>query len=374
MKITAAVLERDGIAGNYAEERPLAIRELDLAAPGPGEVLIRVAAAGICHSDLSVINGTRRRPLPMVLGHEASGHVEALGEGVEDLEPGDHVVCIFAPGCGRCTPCAEGRPALCEKAARHHAAGELMTGHRRLSLGGRPVHHHLGISGFATHAVVARPSLVRVPREVPPHVSALFSCAMLTGAGAVFNTAQIRPGSKVAVVGLGGVGLSAILGAAAAGAAEIVAIDPFPAKMEAARAMGATLSVPADGDTVAAVRDLTAGGVDYAFELAGSVRALETAFAVTRRGGMTVTAGLPHPDDRMSLEALKLVAEERTLKGSYIGSCVPQRDLPRMLALHRRGLLPVEKMLTHRLKLDEINLAMDRLAEGSAIRQVVDLG
>ncbi|AZB56355.1 alcohol dehydrogenase [Cereibacter sphaeroides] len=374
MKITAAVLERDGIAGNYAEERPLAIRELDLAEPGPGEVLIRVAAAGICHSDLSVINGTRRRPLPMVLGHEASGHVEALGEGVEDLEPGDHVVCIFAPGCGRCTPCAEGRPALCEKAARHHAVGELMTGHRRLSLGGRPVHHHLGISGFATHAVVARPSLVRVPREVPPHVSALFSCAMLTGAGAVFNTAQIRPGSKVAVVGLGGVGLSAILGAAAAGAAEIVAIDPFPAKMEAARAMGATLSVPADGDTVAAVRDLTAGGVDYAFELAGSVRALETAFAVTRRGGMTVTAGLPHPDDRMSLEALKLVAEERTLKGSYIGSCVPQRDLPRMLALHRRGLLPVEKMLTHRLKLDEINLAMDRLAEGSAIRQVVDLG
>ncbi|WYK05272.1 alcohol dehydrogenase catalytic domain-containing protein [Cereibacter sphaeroides f. sp. denitrificans] len=374
MKITAAVLERDGIAGNYAEERPLAIRELDLAAPGPGEVLIRVAAAGICHSDLSVINGTRRRPLPMVLGHEASGYVEALGEGVEDLDPGDHVVCIFAPGCGRCTPCAEGRPALCEKAARHHAVGELMTGHRRLSLGGRPVHHHLGISGFATHAVVARPSLVRVPREVPPHVSALFSCAMLTGAGAVFNTAQIRPGSKVAVVGLGGVGLSAILGAAAAGAAEIVAIDPFPAKMEAARAMGATLSVPADGDTVAAVRDLTAGGVDYAFELAGSVRALETAFAVTRRGGMTVTAGLPHPDDRMSLEALKLVAEERTLKGSYIGSCVPQRDLPRMLALHRRGLLPVEKMLTHRLKLDEINLAMDRLAEGSAIRQVVDLG
>ncbi|QCP84574.1 alcohol dehydrogenase [Cereibacter sphaeroides] len=374
MKIAAAVLERDGIAGNYAEERPLAIRELDLAAPGPGEVLIRVAAAGICHSDLSVINGTRRRPLPMVLGHEASGYVEALGEGVEDLDPGDHVVCIFAPGCGRCTPCAEGRPALCEKAARHHAVGELMTGHRRLSLGGRPVHHHLGISGFATHAVVARPSLVRVPREVPPHVSALFSCAMLTGAGAVFNTAQIRPGSKVAVVGLGGVGLSAILGAAAAGAAEIVAIDPFPAKMEAARAMGATLSVPADGDTVAAVRDLTAGGVDYAFELAGSVRALETAFAVTRRGGMTVTAGLPHPDDRMSLEALKLVAEERTLKGSYIGSCVPQRDLPRMLALHRRGLLPVEKMLTHRLKLDEINLAMDRLAEGSAIRQVVDLG
>ncbi|WP_420023031.1 zinc-binding dehydrogenase [Cereibacter azotoformans] len=374
MKITAAVLERDGIAGNYAEERPLVVRELDLEAPGPGEVLIRVAAAGVCHSDLSVINGTRRRPLPMVLGHEASGYVEALGAGVEDLEPGDHVVCIFAPGCGRCTPCAEGRPALCERAARHHGVGELMTGHRRLSHEGRPVHHHLGISGFATHAVVARPSLVRVPRDVPPHVSALFSCAMLTGAGAVFNTAQIRPGARVAVVGLGGVGLSAILGAAAAGAGEIVAIDPFPAKTEVARAMGATLAVPADGDTVSAVRDLTGGGVDYAFEFAGSIRALETAFEVTRRGGMTITGGLPAPHERMPLDALKLVAEERTLKGSYIGSCVPQRDLPRMLALHRRGLLPVEKMLTHRLKLDEINLAMDRLADGGAIRQVVEIG
>lgn len=374
MKITAAVLERGEVKGNYAAEKPLTVREVELAPPGPGEVLIRIAAAGVCHSDLSVINGTRPRPLPMVLGHEASGYVEEVGAGVDDLAPGDHVVCIFAPGCGRCTPCAEGRPALCEKAAKHHGVGELMTGHRRLSMDGRPVHHHVGISAFASHAVVARQSLVKVDQDIAPHISTLFSCAMLTGAGAVFNTAHIKPGAKVAVVGIGGVGMAAILGAAAAGAGQIVAIDSFENKLEVARQMGATDAVKAGEGVVEAVRDLTNGGVDYAFELAGSVRALETAYDITRRGGTTVTAGLPHPDSRMALNALKLVAEERSLKGSYIGSCVPQRDLPRMFALHRRGLLPVEKMLSHRLPLADINLAMDRLEDGSAIRQVVEIG
>ncbi|MHC5656220.1 zinc-binding dehydrogenase [Stappia sp. ICDLI1TA098] len=372
MKITAAVLERDGIKENFAEARALSVREVDLAPPGPGEVLIRIAAAGVCHSDLSVINGTRPRPVPMVLGHEASGFVEEVGAGVNDLAPGDHVVCIFAPGCGHCTPCAEGRPALCEAAAKHHAVGELMTGSRRLSIDGRPVNHHVGVSAFATHAVVARPSLVKADADISPHLSALFSCAMLTGAGAVFNTAHIKPGSKVAVVGLGGVGLAAILGAAAAGAGQIVAVDPFQNKLDTALTMGATHTIKADGDTVEAVRDLTGGGVDYAFELAGSVRALETAFEITRRGGTTVTAGLPSPTDRMPLNALKLTAEERSLKGSFIGSCVPQRDLPRMFALHKRGLLPVEKMLSHRLKLGDINLAMDRLDNGTAIRQIVE--
>lgn len=372
MKIRAAVLERGGIEHDFAAANALDVREVELAAPGPGEVLIRLAAAGVCHSDLSVINGTRPRPVPMVLGHEASGFVEKAGEGVEDLSPGDHVVCIFAPGCGTCTPCAEGRPALCTRAARHHGVGELMTGHRRLSMDGRPVHHHVGVSAFATHAVLARPSLVKVDAAIEPHLSALFSCAMLTGAGAVFNTAKVVPGSKVAVVGLGGVGLSAILGAAAAGAGEIIAIDPFESKMAAAMAMGATKTVKADADTVETVRDLTGGGVDFAFELAGSVKALETAYDITCRGGTTVTAGLPHPDARMALNALKLVAEERSLKGSYIGSCVPQRDLPRMFSLHLQGKLPVERMLTHRLSLDQINLAMDQLHDGSAIRQVVE--
>lgn len=372
MKIQAAVLEQGNIAGDFEKADALKIREVDLAGPGRGEVLIRIAAAGVCHSDLSVINGTRPRPVPMVLGHEASGIVEEIGPGVDDLAPGDHVVCIFAPGCGTCLPCSEGRPALCTRAAAHHGVGELMTGHRRLSMNGKPVHHHVGVSAFASHAVLARQSLVKVEAEIPAHISALFSCAVLTGAGAIFNTAKITPGSKVAVVGLGGVGLSAVLGALAAGAGQVVVIDPFKEKLQTALDMGATDAVTSDEYTTEAVRDLTGGGVDFAIELAGSVQALETAYDCTCRGGTTVTAGLPHPDARMSLNALKLVAEERSLKGSYIGSCVPQRDLPRMFSLHRQGKLPVEKMLTHRLRLDQINLAMDQLADGTAIRQVIE--
>ncbi|MEY8828283.1 zinc-dependent alcohol dehydrogenase family protein [Sedimentitalea sp. XS_ASV28] len=372
MKIEAAVLTRTGIERDFEAANALEVREVDLAGPGPGEVLIRIAAAGVCHSDLSVINGTRPRPLPMVLGHEASGFVQEVGQGVDDLSPGDHVVCIFAPGCGNCLPCAEGRPALCTRAAAHHGIGELMTGHRRLAMDGSPVNHHVGVSAFASHAVVARQSLVKVDIDLPPHISALFSCAMLTGAGAVFNTARVMPGSRVAVFGLGGVGLSAVLGAAAAGAGEIIAIDTFETKMQTALDMGATRAIKADADTIETIREATGGGVDVAIELAGSSRALETAWSCTCRGGLTVTAGLPHPDERMSLNALQLVAEERTLKGSYIGSCVPQRDLPRMFSLHAQGKLPVEKMLTHRVKLADINRAMDQLDQGTAIRQVIE--
>lgn len=371
MKIIAAVYEGQSAERNFEAARSLNVREVDLADLGRGEVLIRIAAAGVCHSDLSVINGTRPRPAPMVLGHEASGFVGAVGADVGDLASGEHVVCIFGPGCGSCIPCAEGRPALCTRAAKHHALGELMTG-RRLSTDGQPVNHHVGVSAFATRAVLARQSLVKVEVDIAPHISILFSCAMLTGAGADFNTARVTPGSKVAVLGLGGVGLSAVLGALAAGAGQVVAIDPFESKLKAAADMGATHTVRSDENTVEAVRELTGGGVDFAIEMAGSIKALETAFHCTCRGGMTVTAGLPHPDARMPLNALNLVAEERSLKGSYIGFCVPQRDLPRMFSLHAQGKLPVEKMLTHRLKLDQINLAMDQLNDGSALRQTIE--
>lgn len=372
VKIKAAVLTRSDTHPPYAESRPLEVREVELQPPGRGEVLIRVAAAGVCHSDLSVIDGTRPRPIPMVLGHEASGYVEACGEGVEDLKPGDQVVCIFAPGCGGCGPCAEGRPALCEPAAQRSGAGELLTGERRLSLGEIPVNHHVGVSAFAEYAVVARQSILKVEQPLEPHLAALFSCAVLTGAGAVFNTAQVQPGSTVAVVGLGGVGLAALLGALAAGAGRVIAVDRLDSKLEAALSLGATDVFLANDDCIEAVREATRGGVDYAIEMAGSVQALLLAYEITRRGGTTVTGGLPHPDARLPLPALKLVGEERTLKGSYIGSCVPKHDLPRMFALYHRGLMPVEKLLTHRLPLEDINLAMDRLREGTAIRQVVD--
>ena len=373
MKIRAAVLERMGAEPPYARSRPLAIRQVELAPPGPDEVLVKIAAAGLCHSDLSVINGDRPRPMPMALGHEAAGIVEALGPGVGDLVVGDHVVVVFVPSCGHCAPCAEGRPALCEPGAAANGAGTLLSGERRLAdEDGRPLNHHLGCSVFAEYATVSRRSLVKVDKAVPLDEAALFGCAVLTGVGAVVNTAKVSAGASTAVIGLGGVGLAAVLGAHAAGARQIVAIDLSDAKLEEALRLGATHVVnAAAADAAEQVKALSDGGVEYAFEFAGAVRALDLAWRITRRGGSTVTAGLPPPGAAFALPAVSLVAEERTLRGSYIGTCVPSRDIPRFMALYRQGRLPVDKLLSGSLTLDEINEGFDRLHEGHAVRQVV---
>ncbi|MEF7616219.1 zinc-dependent alcohol dehydrogenase family protein [Aquincola sp. MAHUQ-54] len=373
MKIRAAVLERMGAEPPYARSKPLSIRTVELAPPGPGEVLVKIAAAGLCHSDLSVINGDRPRPMPMALGHEAAGTVEALGDGVHDLAPGDHVVVVFVPSCGHCAPCAEGRPALCEPGAAANGAGTLLSGARRLAdEDGRPLNHHLGCSVFAEYATVSRRSLVKVDPEVPLDEAALFGCAVLTGVGAVVNTARVQVGASTAVVGLGGVGLAAVLGAVAAGARQVVAVDLSPAKLDEARRLGATHAVDAgSADAAEQVRALSDGGVEFAFEFAGAVKALDLAYRITRRGGTTVTAGLPPPGVPFGLPAVSLVAEERTLKGSYIGTCVPSRDIPRYMALYRQGRLPVDRLLSGRLRLDDINEGFDRLHEGRAVRQVV---
>jgi alcohol dehydrogenase len=372
VKINAAVLHAMGAKPPFAQTRPLAIETLELAPPGPGEVLVKVAAAGLCHSDLSVINGDRPRPMPMALGHEASGIVEALGDGVTDLKRGDHVVMVFVPSCGHCGPCAEGRPALCEPGAAANGAGTLLSGARRLSKDGQPIHHHLGCSVFADHAVVSRRSMVKIDPELPLDEAALFGCAVLTGVGAVVNTAQVRAGASVAVIGLGGVGLASLLGARAAGARQIVAVDLSDAKLDLANSLGATHTFNATAaDTVEKIREASGGGVEFAFELAGSVRALDTAYRITRRGGTTVTAGLPPPTATFPLPPVNLVAEERTVKGSYIGTCVPSRDIPRYIELYRQGRLPVDRLLTGRLALDEINHGFDLLHEGKAVRQVV---
>jgi alcohol dehydrogenase len=356
MKTRAAVLSAMGMPAPYEASKPLAIEELELDPPGAGEVLVRVKAAGLCHSDLSVINGDRPRPLPMALGHEAAGIVEEVGPGVADLSRGDHVVCVFVPSCGHCGPCAEGRPALCEPGAAVNGAGTLLSGARRLHRAdGTPVQHHLGVSGFAEFATVSRHSLVKIDPELPLDEAALFGCAVLTGVGAVVNTARVQAGASTAVIGLGGVGLCSLLGAIAAGAREIIAVDL------------------ADDKLAEQVRSATGGGVEFAFELAGSVRALELAYKITRRGGTTVTAGLPPPTATMPLPAVNLVAEERTLKGSYIGTAVPSRDIPRFIQLYQRGRLPVDRLMSGALTLDEINLGFDRLHDGSAIRQVVTL-
>lgn len=371
MKIEAAVLRQRGAPLPYADSRPLAIETLELDPPGKSEVLVRIAAAGLCHSDLSVINGDRPRPVPMALGHEAAGVVEALGEGVDDLAVGDHVVMVFMPSCGHCLPCAEGRPALCGPGAAANGAGTLLSGGTRLHDAEGAVHHHLGCSAFASHAVVSRRSLVRIDADLPLHEAALFGCAVLTGVGAVVNTAAVKAGQTVAVIGLGGVGLAAVLGAVAAGAAQVIAVDLSDDKLSLARELGATAVVKAGAGAVDHVRTLTNGGCDVVLEMAGSVRALESAVAMTRRGGTTVTAGLPPPDATLPVNVVALVGEERTLKGSYIGTCVPARDIPRYVALYRAGRLPVDRLVSGYLTLADINRGFDDLHAGRAVRQIV---
>ncbi|MDR6265673.1 zinc-dependent alcohol dehydrogenase family protein [Roseobacter sp. N2S] len=373
MKIKAAVLEEIGRDMPYGTTQPLVVQEIDLDGPQHGEVLVRIVAAGLCHSDLSTINGDRPRPVPMVLGHEAAGIVEEVGAGVTDLVAGDHVVCVFVPGCGHCAPCKSGRPALCEPGAASNGAGTLLGGGIRLSRNGSPVLHHCGVSCFAEYATMSRYSLVKIDKETPLHIAALMGCAVLTGTGAVFNAGAVDPASTTAIVGLGGVGLAAVMGAVATGAETIVAVDRIPEKLALALELGATHAVNADdADALENIRETTKGGVDSALDFTGSARALEFSFGITRRGGTTVTAGLPNPAARLDLPAVTFTAEERTLKGSYLGSGVPSRDIPKFLALHNRGKLPVERLMTHRLNLEDINEGFDKLHDGTAIRQIID--
>jgi len=370
VQTTAAVLRTIGSGRPYAESRPLELSELELAPPGVGELLVRVEAAGVCHSDLSVVDGNRVRPVPMALGHEAAGEVIEVGPGVTDVAVGAHVVLVFVPSCGTCAECGSGTPALCLPAAAANGAGELRRGGRRLSdpsAAGSPVHHHLGVSAFSTLAVVDRGSAVVIGDDVPWATAALFGCALLTGVGAVHATAAVRPGESVGVWGLGGVGLAAVMGAVVSGASPVVAVDPVPAKRALALSLGATHAVDVDVD----VRDLVPGGVRHAFEAVGRAATLATAFAATSRGGTTVSVGLPHPAAVLELPALQLVAEARTLVGSYMGSAVPQRDIPFLVGLWRAGRLPVERLLTGALPLGQVNEAMDALADGTAVRTVL---
>lgn len=362
------MLRESGLPRPYTRSAPLSIEDLELAEPGPGEVLVRVAAAGLCHSDISVIDGSRPRPLPMVLGHEASGVVEATGPAVTLLSPGDHVVFSWVPSCGRCAFCQSGRPGLCEPGGLANTEGTLLGGHRRLTdRERRPVNHHVGVAAFATHAVTAQESLVRIDADLPLGTAALIGCAVLTGFGAVVNTANASPGSSAAVFGLGGVGLSAVMAAAVAGCQPIVAVDPVPEKRALALAVGATAAVAG----AAELEETLPRGAEYTFEAVGSAAVLAQAYAATARGGTTVTIGLPHPDQRLTIPAVSLVAEERRLLGSYMGSAVPQRDIPRLVALARSGRLPVDRLHSRDITLEGLNEACERLAAGEAVRQLI---
>ncbi len=374
MKTKAAVLYQMGAPQPYAESLPLVIDELTLAGPGPGEVLVEIAGAGLCHSDLSVVDGSRPRKMPMVMGHEASGIVREVGPGVGEFLTGDHVVFSFVPVCGNCLYCASGRGWLCEPGAQANIAGTLLSGVRRFINSQSGVcNHHLGVSGFSQFTVAAQESLVKIDESVPLVEAALFGCAVITGVGAVVNTARVTPGSSVSVFGMGGVGLSAIMSARAIGAYPIVAVDRLEDKLKLALEVGATHIVnAAKDDPIAAIRELTQGGADYAFESVGSENVLIQAYKSTRRGGTTITIGLPAPDKMFSVPAVGITLEERTVKGSYMGSSVPRRDIPRCIGMYQAGTLPVDRLHTHTLRLEEINAGFDRLAQGQAVRQIID--
>ena len=372
--VHAAVLVRSGDQGPFASTEPIQIRELQLDQPGAGELTIKIHAAGLCHSDLSVINGDRPRPLPIVLGHEAAGEVTEIGAGVSNFKVGDRVVLAFVPSCGECEPCLAGRAALCEPGAAANTAGTLTSGERRWSGGeGELLHHHLGISAFAEQTIVSALSAIKIPDDLPYELASLFGCAVLTGVGAALNAAEIEPGQTVAVFGLGGVGLAAVIGAKLAGAGRVIAIDPVEHKRALALELGAADALGGGAGTVDELKVMTDGGPDRVIETAGSAKVLETAYLATRRGGITVTVGLPNPEAMLSIPAVSLVAEERTLKGSYLGSANPSEMLPQLFDYWRAGKLPVEKLISGRLKLDQINEGFDRLASGDAVRQIIVL-
>lgn len=373
MHARGAILMRERATRPYALSRPLEVHEIELDPPGPAEVLVRIRAAGLCHSDLSVIDGTRPRPLPMLLGHEAAGIVVSCGDDVHGIEVGDHVVTTFVPACRLCESCRTGRPALCEPGNASNVAGTLLSGERRIHLGERLINHHVGVSGFADHAVISAKSLVKVSAALPFDVAATFGCAVITGVGAAINAAKIVSGMAVAVVGLGGVGMAAILGARAVAASPIIAIDLNSEKLAMAEELGATAVFQASQpDVVAAVRGVSRGGVNAALEMAGSLEALEFAWAITRRGGVTVTSGLPRSDLMASYSPTRLVSEERILRGSYLGSGDPATDIPKYVSWYEQRRLPVDRLISSHISLDEINSGMDRLASASGLRHMVN--
>ncbi|MBS3916651.1 MAG: zinc-dependent alcohol dehydrogenase family protein [Sulfuritalea sp.] len=374
MKFKAAVLRKSGLPRPYVASRPLSIESVEVPPPAAGEVIVAIRAASLCHSDLSVVNGDRAWPMPIVPGHEAAGVVEEVGPGVHSVKPGDHVALIFLTQCGECEHCIAGKPSLCARGTQANREGRLLSGGPRLRSDGQAIHHHMGLSAFAEYALVSEKSLVKIPDDLPFVDASLFGCAVMCGAGTALYSAGIRPGQSVAVFGLGGVGLSAVLGAVTAGAACIIAVDPDEGKCKLAGELGATdFVIGGSANVVEAVRELTHGhgGVDHAIDASSSLGGFGSAFESTRRGGCTVTTSLTHPSQTFSFPLARIVAEARTIKGSYIGTCIPGRDIPAFIKLYQQGRMPVNKLVTRTLKLEQINEAFDELSDAKGVRQVI---
>lgn len=352
----------------------VAIADVDLAPPGPGEVMVEIAAAGVCHSDLHVVRGEWTLPVPLVLGHEGSGVVSAIGEGVTRLNVGDHVVLSWVPNCGTCRYCLLGRPAQCQLVAEVVGpGGVLYDGTSRLSLDGLPVHHYLGVSSFAERAVVPESGAVRIRKDAPLDLAALVGCAVATGVGAVRNTAAMPTGSTVAVIGCGGVGLAVVQGARLEGASTIIAVDIAPEKLALAERLGATQSLLAgpDVDVPSALKELVPSGLDFVFDAIGKISTTEQSIAALGLGGAAVIVGLPPTGQSARFDPLSLAEADQRILGCNYGSTVPERDIPLLVDELMRGDLDLESMVSARRPLSEAASALDDLAAGKALRQLL---
>lgn len=353
---------------------PLEVREVDLRAPGPSEVLVRISATGVCASDVHAIDGTLPKPMPMVPGHEAAGRVAALGHGVDDLEVDDHVVLTILSWCGRCPACVAGRRRACAWAGELAATGTVDGAETALSLDGAPLHHFTGVSSWAEYAVVPRTGIVRVPDDLPSSQAALLGCAVATGFGAVRTAARVRAGQSVAVIGCGGVGLNVVQAAVLAGAAPVLAVDRNPAALRMAAALGATHTLAADDGMPADVVILRVapGGVDHCFEVLGRPTTVEAAWRATAAGGQTTVVGLLPVASSITLDAYPLISERR-LVGTYLGGIEPARDLPDLAHAVLDGTISLAALIEE-ISIDELPAAVERLRGGTvAARLVVTL-
>jgi NDMA-dependent alcohol dehydrogenase len=365
MKALAAVFFEIG--------KKLELLEVEVAPPKAGEVLVRMAAGGICHSDLHVMTGHLAAPVPAILGHEGAGVVAEVGPGVTSVKPGDHVLPLWRLSCGECEWCTEGRPALCAAGMQVRSTGRLTDGTSRFSAGGKELKHFNGVSTFSEYSVIPERSVLAIPGDLPLDRAALLGCAVITGVGAVVNCARVRPGSSVVVFGTGGVGLNVVQAAALAGAERVIAVDLLDRKLEFARQFGATHVVNgAAGDPVPAVRELTGGrGVDYAFEVIGLPKTMRQAWDCLAKRGLGVVVGVSPFSAEVSVPVMSLVFEERTLTGSIYGSARPRHDIPKLIALYRAGKLKLDELLTRRWPFKEINEAYASLERGEVARSVV---
>ncbi|MCC7450368.1 MAG: Zn-dependent alcohol dehydrogenase [Anaerolineae bacterium] len=364
MKIQAALLT--------TPNTPLTVEQLTLDDPAAGEVLVKIVASGVCHSDYHVMNGATKHPLPAVLGHEGAGIVEAVGAGVTRVKVGDHITLNWAPDCGHCFYCLRGKPNLCETFTEPIWAGVMLDGTTRLHKNGSPVYHWCGLATFGEYAVVPQESCIPIRRDVPLKVAALVGCAVATGVGAAFYTAQVRPGESVVVVGCGGVGLNVLQGAALCGAETIIAVDTAPAKMEIARQFGATHTILANESPLQAIHDLTGGrGADHAFEAVGVPALQEQSLDYIRPGGTLTLVGISPMGTGTNLPGAILTRQEKVVKGSYYGTVNASRDFPLMLDLYMAGKLKLDELITQEYRLEQINEAFASMLSGGIARGVV---